>query len=163
MDFRILGTLQVWDGDREITVGGHKQRALLALLLVHANESVSEDVLIEALWGEAASEKAGRNLHVLVSRLRASIGADRLPREAGGYLIRVEEGELDVDRFERLRHEHRPSEALALWRGAALADFAYDGWAQSEARRLEAGARRRGSQEMTVTTVNRAVAPMALR
>ncbi|HEU4865153.1 MAG TPA: AfsR/SARP family transcriptional regulator [Actinomycetota bacterium] len=137
MEFRILGSLRVCDGDREITVSGHKQRGLLALLLLHANQSVSEDGLIEALWGEGASEKAGRNLHVLVSRLRASIGADRVLREAGGYLIRVEEGELDVDQFERLRREHRPAEALELWRGPALADFAFEGWAQNETRRLE--------------------------
>jgi DNA-binding SARP family transcriptional activator len=137
MEFRILGSLRVCDGDREITVSGHKQRGLLALLLLHANQSVSEDVLIEALWGDRASDNAGRNLHVLVSRLRASIGADRVLREAGGYLIRVEEDELDVDRFERLRHEHRSAEALALWRGPPLADFAYEGWAENETRRLE--------------------------
>jgi DNA-binding SARP family transcriptional activator len=137
MEFRILGSLQVCDEDREITVSGHKQRGLLALLLLHANQSVSEDVLIDALWGEGASEKAGRNLHVLVSRLRASIGADRVLREAGGYLIRVEEGELDAHQFERLRHEHRSAEALALWRGPPLADFVYEGWAENEIRRLE--------------------------
>ena len=59
MEFRILGSLRVCDGDREITVSGHKQRRLLALLLLHANQSVSEDVLIEALWGEGASRRQG--------------------------------------------------------------------------------------------------------
>jgi DNA-binding SARP family transcriptional activator len=137
MDFRILGSLQVFDGDREIGVSGGKQRALLAFLLLRANHAVSEDVLIEAVWGESASAKAGSNLHVLVWRLRGSIGADRVAREAGGYLIRVEDGELDVDRFERLRREQRFGEALAVWRGPPLADFAYEPWAENEIRRLE--------------------------
>ena len=137
MDFRILGTLQVWDGDREIAVGGGKQRSLLALLLLHADHGVSEDALIEALWGENASPKAGANLHVLVSRLRGSIGADRVAREGGGYRIRVEDGEVDVDRFERLHREQRFEEALAIWHGPPLADFTYETWAENEIHRLE--------------------------
>lgn len=137
MDFRILGSLQVWDGEQEIPVGGGKQRALLALLLVHANRSVSEDILIDGLWGETASPRAADNLHVLVSRLRRVLGSDRIVREGGGYLIRVEADELDVERFEQLRADSKFREALELWRGAPLSDFTYDGWAANEIRRLE--------------------------
>lgn len=137
MDFRILGSLQVCDGDREIALSGRKQRALLALLLVHANRSVPEDVLIDGLWGETASTKAAENLHVLVSRLRRALGGKRIVRDGGGYLVRVEDGELDLDLFERLRREQRFEDALALWRGPPLADFAYEGWAENEIRRLD--------------------------
>ena len=137
MDVRILGDLQVSDGDREVAVNGRKQRALLALLVLRANRAVSEDALIEALWGEEASSRAGNNLHVLVSRLRAALGADRVLRTASGYLIRLEEDELDLERFERLRQEQRFAEALALWRDLPLAEFAYEPWAGSEVGRLE--------------------------
>lgn len=137
MDVRILGDLQVFEGDREIAVKGRKQRALLALLLLRANRAVSEDALIEALWGERASSRAGNNLHVLVSRLRGVLGCDRVVRTAGGYLIRLEEGELDLERFEALRRDQRFDEALALWRDPPLAEFAYEPWAASEIGRLE--------------------------
>lgn len=137
MEFRILGSLQVCDDGREIPVGGGKQRALLACLLVKPNQPVAEDALIEALWTGRRPAKAVDNLHVLVSRLRKALGSDRIVREGGGYAVRVDDDELDLTRFERLRAEGRPAEALAVWRGAPLVDFTYDDWAQAEIRRLE--------------------------
>lgn len=137
MEFRILGTLQVCDGGAEVPVRGTKQRALLGILLLKPNQPVSEDVLIESLWGDEPSARAADNLHVLVSRLRRVLGTDRLLREGTGYVIRIDEGELDVATFERLRGEGKLREALELWRGDPLADFTYEGWAQNEIRRLE--------------------------
>ena len=137
MDFGILGTLRVSDGEREIPVSGGKQRALLALLLLHGNRPVSDDVLIEALWGDRATAKTVDNLHVLVSRLRKTIGADRIVRDGGGYAIRVAADELDLARFEALRAGGEPQDALKEWRGPPLADFTYEPWAESEIRRLE--------------------------
>jgi len=137
MEFRILGSLQVLDDGHDVSVAGGKSRALLAIFLVHANHAVSEDVLIDALWGETASAKAADNLHVLVSRLRRVLGSDRVVRDGGGYLLRVEDDELDVDAFEQLRAEGRQRQALDVWRGPPLADFTYEPWAQNEIRRLE--------------------------
>ena len=147
MEFRLLGDLEVVEGGKRLPLGGRKQRALLAALLLDANRVVPADALIEALWGEAASTKAPANLHSLVSRLRRTLGAERIERHAGGYLLRVLESEVDLQRFERLRAEARllpPSAAserlrlaLDLWRGPPLADFTYDSWVGSEIQRLE--------------------------
>ena len=137
MEFRILGNLHVLDGDREIAVSGGKLRALLANLLVHANRAVSEDALIEVLWGDGATSRSADNLHVLVSRLRKTIASDRVVRVGGGYLIRVNGGELDLTRFEALRAEGKPHAALELWHGPPLADFTYEQWSVGEIRRLE--------------------------
>jgi DNA-binding SARP family transcriptional activator len=137
MDFRILGTLQVYADSRELCVAGGKLRSLLAILLVQANRAVSEDALIEGLWGDAPSPRAADNLHVLVSRLRGVLGKDRVVRDGNGYFVRVEEGELDLDRFQELRRTGEPGKALELWRGPALADFVYERWAEREARRLD--------------------------
>lgn len=147
MEFRLLGDLEVVDGGRRLPLGGRKQRALLALLLLDANRVISSDALIDALWGEGASPKAGGNLHTLISRLRRTIGTDRIERHAGGYLLRAVESEIDLCRFERLRNEasvlppaaasERLGLAIDLWRGPALADFAYERWASIEVERLE--------------------------
>jgi DNA-binding SARP family transcriptional activator len=87
MDFRILGPLEVYDGERRVALGGAKQRALLGLLLLHANEVVSSDRLVDELWGEADRSKA---LQVAVSRLRKAIGPDVLVTRPPGYELRVE-------------------------------------------------------------------------
>jgi DNA-binding SARP family transcriptional activator len=147
VQFRVLGDLEVVKGGEGLPLGGRKQRALLAALLLDANRVVPADVLVEALWGEEASTKAPANLHSLVSRLRRTLGAERIERHAGGYLLRVMESEVDLRRFERLRAEARllppnaASErlrlALDLWRGPPLADFTYDSWAGGEIARLE--------------------------
>ena len=151
MEFRILGPLEVWDGGGEVSLGGPKPRALLAVLLLHANEVVPTDRLIDELWGEDSPEDAAAALRVNVSRLRKALAQDVLTTRAPGYVIRVEPDELDLHRFERLVDEGRSllarglasdaserlRDALALWRGPALADFAYESFAQAAIARLE--------------------------
>ena len=116
MDFRILGPLEVLEGGRHVDIGGTKQRALLACLLLHANEVVSADRLIEALWEDEPPETAPKALQVYVSQLRKALGKERLETRAPGYCLRIGEGELDLERFQRLA-ETSPREALSLWRG----------------------------------------------
>jgi DNA-binding SARP family transcriptional activator len=137
MEFRILGPLEVLDGGRVLELSGQKQRALLAVLLLHANEVVSRDRLIEALWEEGPPETARKALQVLVSQLRKALGKERLETKASGYLLRLAEEELDILRFRRLLEEGRTTEALALWRGPPLSDFTYRQFAQAEIARLE--------------------------
>jgi DNA-binding SARP family transcriptional activator len=154
MDFRLLGPLEVRDAGRPLRIGGAKERALLALLLLNANHLVPADRLIDELWGEEHPESARSSLQVRVSNLRRALRVardDRVVSLPMGYLIRLEQDELDVHRFERLlaeaeeafaRREAAPAreslgDALALWRGPALADFAYEPFAQVPAARLE--------------------------
>ena len=149
MEFRILGPLEVLDGDHALDVPGQRQRGLLALLLLHANQVVSSSRLIEELWPDEASESHGGALQASVSRLRKSLGAgaELLVTLPTGYVIRLAPGQLDLDRFERLVEEAGPAEppeaaeklreALDLWRGPALADFAYEPFAQAAIGRLE--------------------------
>ena len=137
MDFRLLGPLEVLENGRRLEVGGAKQRALLAILLLHANEVVSNDRLIDALWEDDAPETGRKTLQVYVSQLRKALGKERIVTRSPGYRLQVEPGELDLARFERLLEEGKPSEALSLWRGPPLADFAYDRFAHSEIARLE--------------------------
>jgi DNA-binding SARP family transcriptional activator len=136
MEFRILGPLEVAENGRQVDLGGGKQRALLAILLLHANEVVSTDRLIDALWEEEPRETAQKALQVYVSQLRKALGRERLETRPPGYRLRVGEDELDLARFGRLAEE-RPREALALWRGPPLAEFAYQRFAQAEIARLE--------------------------
>ena len=150
-EFRLLGPIEVVRDDRLVALGG-KQRALLALLLLHANEVVSRDRLLDALWRERQPGSAEHSLDVQVSRLRKAFAPDELVlTRAGGYLLQVDPGQIDAHRFERLLEQGRranaegkPREALsalraalALWRGAALADVSYESFAQSEIGRLE--------------------------
>jgi DNA-binding SARP family transcriptional activator len=151
VEFRILGPLEVWDGGRQISLSGPKQRALLALLLLHANEVVSGDRLIEELWGEDSTESAATSVRVNVSRLRKALPGDVLVTRSPGYVIRIDPDQLDLERFERLVDEGRglladgrPAdaaarlrEALSLWRGPALADLRYESFAQGAIARLE--------------------------
>ena len=147
LDFRLLGPLEVRDGDRSLPLGGRKQRTLLAILLLHANEVVSSDTLIDGLCGEQAPKTAGTALQVYVSNLRKILDPERLETRTPGYLLHVEPEELDLARFERLTAQPNGgdpeatatalAEALALWRGRPLADFAYDPFAQGEIARLE--------------------------
>jgi DNA-binding SARP family transcriptional activator/class 3 adenylate cyclase len=138
MEFRILGSLEVIDDGQALDLGGQKHRALLAALLLEANRVVSSDRLIEALWPEQPPGTARKALQVYVSQLRKSLGKERLETRAPGYRLRVHEGELDVERCRLLAAQGSPAEALALWRGAALSDFAYEPFAQAEIARLEA-------------------------
>jgi DNA-binding SARP family transcriptional activator len=151
VDFRILGPLEVWDEGRQLTLGGSKQRALLADLLLHANEVVPADRLIDDLWGEDSSESAATSLRVNVSRLRKALPPETLTTRSPGYTIRVGRDQLDLYRFERLVEDatrcsadgkpadaaDRLRKALALWRGQALADVAYESFAQAAIARLD--------------------------
>ena len=140
MEFRVLGPLEVVDDDGvPVQLGGPRPRALLAQLLLQPNRTVSTDRLIDGIWGEAPPSSGAGALQVHVHALRKALGADRIVTQAPGYLVRVEPGELDRDRFERLAASGADGirEALTLWRGPALADLAYEPFAQAEATRLE--------------------------
>jgi len=152
MRFGILGPLEVAEnGGRTLGLGGHKQRSVLAILLLHANEAVSQDRLVEELWSGHSPASAAASLQAYVSRLRRALGEEgRIATTAGGYLLRVAPGELDRERFERLAGEGSKAvatgdwelasgklrEALGLWRGLPLSDFQYDSFAQAEIARL---------------------------
>ena len=146
MEFRILGPLQVLAEGRDVPLGGAKQRALLALLLLDPNRVVSRDRLIDELWHADPPETASTALQVYVSQLRKALGRDLIRTQAPGYVIRVADGELDLHRFEALvatARAEEPAEAagllregLALWRGAPLAELG-DSVARAERARLE--------------------------
>jgi YVTN family beta-propeller protein len=151
IDFRILGPLEVSDGERPASIGGARQRAVLAILLLHRGEVVSVDRLVDELWGERSPETATKTVQVYVSRIRKALGDGVVITRGGGYVLDVEAEQIDADRFERIAaagrttlrrgdaHEARRllGEALELWTGAALADFAYESFAQAEIGRLE--------------------------
>ena len=158
MDFRILGPLEVLDEGRAITLGGSKQRALLALLLLHANETLSTDRLIDELWGERPPANAAKTVQMQISRLRKALAGEAGDGLAGvvvtrerGYELRLDPDRLDSHRFERLLAEGRSElagghperavsaleGALSLWRGAPLAELAYEPFAQREIARLD--------------------------
>src|SRR3954471_19305561 len=122
MQFRILGPLEVADEGRTLDLGGPKQRALLALLLLEANRVVPRDRLIDALWDDSPPETARKALQVHVSQLRKALGRERLETVDPGYLLRVADDELDLACFRRAHGEGRLDDALALWRGPPLAD-----------------------------------------
>src|SRR5215216_1036419 len=157
MDFRILGPLEALDEGRAIALGGSKQRALLALLLLHSNETLSTDRLIDELWGERPPANAAETVHAHMSRLRKALArrigngrADLVVTCKHGYQLQLDPECLDAHRFERLiakgkselaagRPERAASvleEALSLWRGAPLADLAHEPFAQREIDRL---------------------------
>jgi DNA-binding SARP family transcriptional activator len=133
VEFRILGPVEILDGERVVPLGGLKRRAVVAALLLHANRVVASEQLIDLVWGDHPPAAALGSLQNHVLRLRRELG-DRLVTRPPGYLLRVETGELDLDRFRRLVEEARVSkpdevaellhEALALWRGDPLADLA---------------------------------------
>ena len=137
MKFLVLGPLEVIVDGRAVPLGGPKQRALLAMLVLHANEPVSRDRLVDAVWGERPPSNPSQALDTYISRIRKLLGADRIDRRGGGYALRVEAGELDLDRFEELASARRHDEAMSLWRGPALGDLLFEPFAQHEAERLE--------------------------
>jgi DNA-binding SARP family transcriptional activator/tetratricopeptide (TPR) repeat protein len=157
VEFRLLGPLEVLRDGRPVALGGRKPRALLAILLLHANEVVSADRLIDALWGESPPGAAGNTLQAHVSQLRKALAGKRGPPPEGrivtqspGYVIQVLPEELDLARFEQLVDRGRRAlaardvelaarllrEALGLWRGPALPEFAYEPFAEHEIARL---------------------------
>jgi DNA-binding SARP family transcriptional activator len=160
MDFRILGPVEVLDEDRRVVLSGGKQRALLALFLLHANETLSTDRLIDELWGDRPPATAAKTVQVHISRLRKALVARAGNGSAGdggvvtreqGYELALDPERLDSHRFERLvadgwselaagRPERAASaleEALSLWRGEPLGDLAYEPFAQREIARLD--------------------------
>jgi DNA-binding SARP family transcriptional activator len=148
MQFRLLGPLEVVDdGDRSLALGGRKQRAVLAVLLLHANDVVATERLVDAVWGDAPPATVAKSIQVYVSRMRKELGDGRLVTRSPGYALHVEPSELDLACFQALVAQAadadpapaaaRLREALALWRGPALADLAYEPFAQAHAAQLE--------------------------
>ena len=148
LEFRILGPLEVLDGNRPVRLGGPKQRAALAILLLHANRVVSVERLADDLYAGAPPVTAVTQVQRQVSELRKLLGAQTIETRSPGYLIHVEPGGLDLDRFERWTHEAMQASeqtdafdlltrALGLWRGAPLADLTYESFAQTAIARLE--------------------------
>jgi DNA-binding SARP family transcriptional activator len=152
-EFRILGPLEARVGERVLSLGGAKQRAVLAILLLHANEVVSSDRLIDELWGADPPTTAATALQVHVSQLRKVLGSNRdlVVTHRPGYLIALDADQFDLRRFERLAAEceralaendpasaaARARAALDLWRGPPLGDLAYEPFAQVPILRLE--------------------------
>ena len=152
MRFGILGPFEVADDEgREVALGGRKQRSVLAILLLHAGEVGPTDRLIEELWGERAPATAAKTLQVYVSNLRKALGDGVLVTRSGGYVLQVTSVEFDAREFQALATDGQSAlhagdfrraagllcQALGLWRGPALADFAYESFAQAEVARLE--------------------------
>ena len=147
IEFRILGPLEVVQSGEPLALGGQKQRALLGLLVLHAGSVVSTDRLLDQVWGEQPPRTALTSLQNQISQLRKLLGAATVVTRAPGYVLDVEAEQVDSLRFEQLVGAARPlppderaprlREALALWRGAPLADLAFEAFAQNEIRRLE--------------------------
>lgn len=147
MDYRFLGPLEARAGDRVVPLGGPKQRAVLAVLLLRAGETVSVDTLIDEIWGDRPPVNVTATLHNCISRLRNAIGADAIETRPPGYVLHARDEEIDARRFERalvaaqaLEPAERAAalrESLSSWRGAALADLAFEPFAEAEAARLE--------------------------
>lgn len=135
LDFRVLGPLEVSRAGTVLPLARGKERALLALLLVHRNEVVAVDRLIDELWAGAPPPTAQTALHGYVGKLRKVLG-DRLQTRGSGYVLLVDPGELDADRFEALLGEGRVADALALWRGTPLLDVQDTPFARAEQGRL---------------------------
>lgn len=150
MEFRILGLLEVIDGDRPAILPAAKAKMLLAMLVCRVNTVVSPEELMEGLWGDRRPASAANTLQTYVSQLRKALGASVIGTRSPGYVLTVDPSQIDAVRFERLVDEGRkllrtdPSradsvleEALHLWRGPALADFTFDAFASAEIARLE--------------------------
>jgi DNA-binding SARP family transcriptional activator/streptogramin lyase len=151
VEFRILGPIEVEDDLGTPSLEAPKQRALLGVLLLHPNQVVSTDRLIDELWGERPPATAGKLVQTYVSQLRRLLGSDAIVTRAPGYLLRVDDDALDAARFHRLIEtsrgfaasgQHAPAvdlyrKALALWRGPPLADVVFESYSRNEAEQLE--------------------------
>ena len=157
MELRILGPFEVCDdAGTEVKIPAGRERALLAVLALRRGEVVSIDALVDALWGERPPSTAAKAVQGYVSHLRRLLEAggaadDVIVTQHPGYALRIDAAQVDAARFERLAHEGRraledddPSaalelldEALALWRGSVLAEFAFEEFAQREIQRLD--------------------------
>src|SRR5215207_6948290 len=107
MDYRILGPVEVWEDGRPVPLGGGKQRAVLAFLLLNANRVVSSDRLIDQLWDGQPPATAATALHGHVSGLRKALGPGVIATRRPGYVLEIEPEQIDLRRFERLRDEAR--------------------------------------------------------
>jgi DNA-binding SARP family transcriptional activator len=150
MEFRILGSFEIVGSAGPVDLRGAKRRGLLACLLVHAGQPMSTDRLVEELWGNQGSDGAARTVQTYVSQLRKLLGGERasLHTRPGGYLLEIDPADVDAYRFERAvtasvaepdpaRRLATVDEALELWRGPPLGEFAGTGWADPEVARLE--------------------------
>jgi DNA-binding SARP family transcriptional activator len=154
VEFGLLGPVQARVAGRPVDLGGPRQRALLALLLLHLNEPLSVDSIVDALWGETMPTSATKMVHLYISRLRKALEregvANVILTRPGGYVLELEPRALDLKRFEQLVQEARRGlpaqperaaaglrEALSLWRGPALADLSREEFAAIESARLE--------------------------
>ena len=147
LEFRILGPLEVLDEGNAVALGGRNQRAVLALLLLRVNQTVSTERLVDQLWGEHPPRTATTSLQNTVVQLRKLLGHGLLLTRPSGYVLELDVDQLDLARFERLVREARSAEAderaellreaLGLWRGSPLADLESETFAQSEIQRLE--------------------------
>ena len=147
LEFRLLGPLEARSDGVAIELGGPKQRAVLAVLLLDAGRTVSTDRLVDALWGEQPPRTASTSLQNFVSQLRKQLGADVLATKAPGYLLRIDPLQVDANRAQALLAEARRAppderveklrEAIAMWRGPPLEEFGFEVFAQGEIARLE--------------------------
>jgi WD40 repeat protein/DNA-binding SARP family transcriptional activator/class 3 adenylate cyclase len=150
MRFCVLGPLEVDAGGGPIPLGGPKQRAVLAHLIIRANQLVPADTLVDGIWGDEPPERARNVLQTYVSHLRKAVGRDRIQSLGPGYLLRLDHAELDATRFDALMRDAKKTlsadpnisvdtldDALALWRGPALADLADQPSLLAEAARLD--------------------------
>src|SRR3954452_4000863 len=142
MELLVLGPVEARMDDREIPLGAAKQRAVLAMLALRANSTVSADELMEGLWGEHPPATASKMVQQYVSKLRRLLGDGNGGPPASvtrgrGYELRTEADDVDALRFPRLVERGAGRQALALWRGGALDDLADEPFAAVEIRRLE--------------------------
>src|SRR5262245_17825492 len=159
MEFRLLGVVEALDQGLPLSLGGPKQRAVLAMLLLDPDRAVSTDRIVDGLWGDDPPPQAAGTLHVYISKLRKILEPDRSPRaepsvlltQAPGYRLAAQPEQVDLFRFEALASVARElrragcgvgsavlfHEALALWRGSPLADLATEPFARFEVARLE--------------------------
>ncbi len=152
MQISVLGPVEVTADGRSVAIGKGKPRALLAVLALDEGSTVSSDRLIEALWGEDPPPTAAKMVQLYVSQIRKALAASgddaRIITRGRGYELRLGDGDVDAVRFAELVADDMPREALALWRGAPLADVAEEPFAAGEIRRLE---------ELHLTAAERAI------
>ena len=151
MEVGLLGPLRITEHGEDVPLKGPKLRALVGILAVHRSQPVSAERLIDLLWGDDAPSNPANALQAQISVLRRALGADGVTTAANGYALNLDPASYDVARFEELAGAGRAAiergdiaggvaqlrDALALWRGSALSDFAYDDWARPEITRLE--------------------------
>src|ERR687883_1824842 len=154
MEFRVLGPLEVLEDGRPLALGRLKERLVLGVLLLHANEFVSRERLIDELWGESPPPTARKAVNVYVSELRKALtrnGLDPITTADGGYRFRVDSDELDLAHVEQLLATARERaavgkleaaaellrEAIALWRGPTLAGLLLESHGRDEVAQLD--------------------------